>query len=202
MDWSDILGIIMAIAVAVGLPLALHSRQKGGQKKAEELCQHLAGMGIKAYPGKAEIGEGKVKRSRSEKSLGVIEVKQRNIDWINIIGVASQYGANYFVDYLVRSPNLGVVKLNRTSLRKKKEHSLWGRVSTVEWIGDKSLSQSLNLDHRLESMLMQSQFGGTIQIVPEPKWGYVRIRTNYFLPSPDVFEAIDIVGEHIRSGYG
>lgn len=202
MDWSDVFSIIMGLAVAVGLPLALRSRRKGGQKKVEELYQHLVGMGIPAFVREDEVDEKTARSWQGEKSVGTIEVTGRNIEGINIIGVASQYGTHYFLDYLVRSPNLGVIKLEKTALTKKKEHSLWGKPIALQWKGDKFLSQSLNLDQRLESTLLGSQFDGTIQIVPEPKKGYVRIRTPYSLPSPDLLAAIDIIAGHIRSGYG
>ena len=82
----------------VVLPLVLRKRKKEGPKKGEELCQHLQGIGVKAYTVEAreqeKIGQ---KRSRSEKSMGVIELKDRNINFINIISIASQYGTRYFI---------------------------------------------------------------------------------------------------------
>jgi hypothetical protein len=201
MDWSGILSIVMAVLVAIGLPLAIHSRKKHGPKKGEELYDHLREMGVKvSLMEKGNDGEKiGVKRSWGQKSEGTIEVKGRNLDTINIIGVSSQYGTHYFLDYLVRSPNLAMIEIKKTSMRKKK-HFLWGKSLAVEWVGDKSLAQNLNLDYRLESKLMQSQFKGTIGIAPESKSEYARIRTSYFLPSPDLFEAIDIIAGHIRSG--
>ncbi len=35
----------------------------------------------------------------------------------------------------------------------------------------------------------------------EPKYEYVRVRTSYFLPSLDLFDAIDIIARHIKSGW-
>ena len=37
-------------------------------------------------------------------------------------------------------------------------------------------------------------------IFPEPKYAYARVRTAYFLPSLDLFEAIDIIVKHIKAG--
>jgi hypothetical protein len=199
MDWSDILGIIMAMAVAIGLPLALRSRKKGGQNKSAELHQHLLEMGIEAYWGEKGSGEEKAKRSHSEKSVGVIEVKQRNIDWINIIGAASQYGTHYFLNYMIKTPKLAGKETTKKIWLKKKKGYPQGKIG---WKGDNPLAQRLNFDYRLEDKLLPSNFKGGIVIFPEPKWGYTRIRTEYFLPSPDFFEAIDIIAGHIRSRYG
>jgi hypothetical protein len=208
MDWGDIvnivIGIVMAAVVAIGLPLALHRRKKEGPKKRDELCHHLQEIGVNVTLPEDESDKRKIgeKRSSMERPQGIIEIKGRSIDWINIIGVASEYGTSYFLDYLVKTPNLALIKLKKTVLKKKRQHSLEGRSLATRWVGDSSLSQSLNFDHRLENRLMQSEFKGPIRIFPEPKYGYTRIRTSYFLPSPNLFEAIDIIAQHIRSKCG
>ena len=33
----------------------------------------------------------------------------------------------------------------------------------------------------------------------EPKYEYARVRTSYFLPSLDLFDAIDIIAKHVKS---
>jgi len=35
----------------------------------------------------------------------------------------------------------------------------------------------------------------------EPKYEYARVRTAYFLLSPDLFDAIDIIARHIKAGW-
>ena len=47
MDWDDIFSILLPILVAGGWLWAFLRRKKGGQNKAEELCQHLLGIGVK-----------------------------------------------------------------------------------------------------------------------------------------------------------
>jgi len=63
---------------------------------------------------------------------------------------------------------------------------------------------SLNFDYRLKDRLLGADsdpgaLKGSIWIFPEPKHGYARIRTNYFLPSPKMFEAINIIAKHVLS---
>ena len=205
MDWSSILSIVLAALVAIRLPLALRKRKKSGPQKKEELCQHLQEMGVKAYTVEAGGEQEKIglKRSRSEKSVGVIELKDRNVDFINIIGVASQYGTNYFIDYLVKTPNIiGKQKLKKTRLVRQRSSPFWGKVASIEWKGDESLAESLNFDYGLGDRLLQSDLKalkGSIWIFPEPKHEYARIRTAYALPSAEAFEAINTIAKHVKS---
>jgi len=205
MEWSNILSIIMAILVASGLPLALRSRKKAGPKKREELYQHLQEIGIEASL--IEKGSDKEKiglsRSSGQRSEGIIELEDRNIDFINVISVASQYGACYFLDYLVKCSNIMEERVfKKTRLTKKRSPALWGKVVDIEWKGDASLAQSLNFDYSLEDKLLEADanvFKESISILPEPKYGYVRIRTDYSLPSAEIFEAISSIARHIKS---
>jgi hypothetical protein len=88
----------------------------------------------------------------------------------------------------------------KIKLSKKKSPPLWGKVVDVEWRGKNPLVRGLNLDYRLKDRLLQASFKGNIEVVPEPKQGHVRMRTGYFMPSPDLFEALDLVAGHIHSG--
>ena len=207
MEWANILtGIIAALVVAIGLPLALRKRKKGGPQNVEQLLHHLLEIRVKASLAEKGVDEAKVGVSRSfmRSSVGVIEIVGRNIDYINVIGVASQYGVNYFLDYLVRSPGWsGKRRQKKTRMVRKKSPAIWGRVVDIEWKGDDYLSQQLNLDYRLKDILLQTDFKkikGNIEISPEPKYEYARVRTAYLLPSPDLFEAIDIIAKYIKSG--
>ena len=205
MDWANILtGLIAALVFAIGLPLALRRRKKGGPQNVEQLLHHLQEIRVKASLAEGGVDEEKVGVSRSfmQRSVGVIEIAGRNIDYMNVIGVASQYGVNYFLDYLVRSPSrLG--KRKKTRMVRKKSPAIWGRVVNIEWKGDDYLSQQLNLDYRLKDILLQTDFKklkSNIEIFPESKYEYARVRTAYLLPSPDLFEAIDIIARYIKSG--
>ena len=207
MEWANILGgIIAALVVAIGLPLALRKRRKGGSQTVEQLLHHLQEIGIKASLAEKGVDAEKmgVGRSFMRSSVGVIEMAGRNIDYINVIGVASQYGVNYFLDYLVRSPGWsGKRRQKKTRMVRKKSPAIWGRVVDIEWKGDDYLSQQLNLDYRLKDILLQAELKelkGNIEIFPEPKYEYARVRTAYLLPSLDLFEAIDIIAKHIKSG--
>ncbi len=207
MEWANILtGLIAALVLAIGLPLALRKRKKGGPQNVEQLLHHLLEIGVKASLAEKSVEEGKVGVGRSfvRRSESVIKIEGRNIDYINVSSVSSQYGVNYFLDYLVRSPGWsGEKRWKKTRMVRKKSPAIWGRVVDIEWKGDDYLSQQLNLDYRLKDILLQTdlkKLKGNIEIFPEPKYEYARVRTAYLLPSPDLFEAIDIIARYIKSG--
>lgn len=208
MDWARILsGIIAVLVVAIGLPLVLRKRKKESSQKVEQLIHHLQDMGIKAILVEKGVEQEKVGAGRAwgQRSEGIIKIKGRNVDYINVTSVASQYGVHYFLNYLVRSPGeLGNRKSKKTKMVVKKNPAIWGRVVDIEWKGDAYLSPELNFDYQLKDKLLQAkpeELKGGIGIFPEPKYEYARVRTGYFLPSSDFFEAIDIIAKHIKSGW-
>ncbi len=205
MDWESIISLIIAILVVIAFPLAFRRRKKASIQKGEELCQHLEEMGVKASLVEKGSDKEKIGLSRisGQKSEGIIALQDKNIDSINIISAASQYGTNYFLDYLVKSSNITANRIvKKTRLTVKKSLILWGKAVAMEWKGDKSLAQSLNFDYRLKDRLLQRDvtgLRGSIGIFPEPKHGYTRIRTGHSLPSPEIFEVLDIIARHIKS---
>lgn len=205
-DWSSIIGILFFLLVAILFPLIFRRRRKEeGVKNREGFYQHLREIGLEASlpegsDDREKIGLGRVSAQRSE---GIIGLEDRNIDSINVVSESTQYGTRYFIDYLVKSPNvMGERILKKTRLTKKKSPPIWGKVVAIDWKGDNSLAQSLNLDYSLEDKLLRAAlnaFKGIIWILPEPKHGYVRIRTDYFLPSAEIFRAISAIAKHIKS---
>jgi len=191
--------------MAIGLPLALRKRKKGGSLKREELLNHLQGIGVKASlpdRGAAEEKIG-VRRFSSERSEGVIKIEAGNINYINVVSVTSQYGVNYLLDYLVATAGrFGSRK--RPRLVSRKSSGLWGGVADTEWRGDTYLSQQLNLDSRLKDKLLgvgPDELKGGLHIIPGTKDEYARVRTAYRLPSAQLFQAVDIIAGHVRSGW-
>ena len=205
MDWSDLLPILIGLLAVVGLPFAFRRRKKEGPKKTEELCQHLQGMGIKASVLESGANQEKVggKRSWGRKSVGVIKLAGKDIDSLNVTGVASQYGVQYFLDFIVRSSSLtGKENKQKTKMVRKKSSLLLGKTIDIEWKGDDFLARKLNIDYRLQDRLLQADISvlkGGVSIFPEPGQGYTRIRTTYFMPTPDLFEAMGIIAKHIKS---
>ena len=203
MNWESIISALVAILVMASLPLALLRRKKTGARRKEELFQRLGEIGAKASlmePGDAreKIGPSRASGQRSE---GIIQLEGGNIDSINIISASGEHGLNYFLDYLMKSPNLTRSRtLKKTWLFRKRNSLLWGRVVDVRWKGDKSLAQSLNFDYRLKDRLLKPDAGlPGIRIFPEPGQGYARIRTPYALPTTETLETLDIIARHVRS---
>jgi len=84
MEWVNILsGLIVALVLIIGLPLALRKRKKGGPQNVEQLLHHLQEIGAKASLIEG-VGEEKVGVSRSfmRRAEGVIKIEERHIDYI------------------------------------------------------------------------------------------------------------------------
>ncbi len=208
MEWANILGgIIAALVAAIGIPLALRKRRKESSQNVAQLLHHLQEIGVKASLLEKGAEEEKVGVSRAsgQRSEGIIKIESRNINYINVISVSSQYGVNYFLDYLVTSPSWpGKKNKKKTKMVRKKSSGIWGRVVDIEWKGDDYLSRQLNLDYRLKDRLLQivlEGLKGDIWIFPEQKYEYARVRTSYLLPLYELFEVIDIIAGHIKSGW-
>jgi len=206
-EWTSFIPLVIALLVAIGLPLAARSLRKSGRSKAEEFAQHLKEIGVSASLQPEETGRGQArgKRSWGQKAVGTIKVEDGNIDSIDVIGVASQYGVNYYLDYVVsRSTFASGVKKRKTTMTTKKSRQLKGKVIDIGWKGDDFLAQKLNFDYRLKDELLQADLSvlkGGISIHPEPKHNYARIRTAYVLPERQLLEALDIIAGHMKSWY-
>lgn len=206
MDLGKIIPALLAILGAFLFPLFLSKRKREGSKKLKELRNHLLGIGVNFVELDKDSEQSKLgmKLSWGEKSEGVVALEDRNIDLIIVVSVASQYGVNYFIEYLIKGTfNVRAGSVKKTKMVKKKSSLFGGKVVDIVWKGDKYLAQRLNLDYELKHKFLQAdlkKFKGDIRIIPEPKKGYTRIKTNYNLPSPEIFEAINSVAKHVKSG--
>ncbi len=206
MDLENIIPIIIAFVTAFLLPFFLSKRKKEGYKKFEEFSRHLLGIGVRFAKLNKESEQAKLgkKVSRAQKVEGVVALEERNIDLIIVASVASQYGVNYFIEYLVKSTfHLREEALKKTKMIKKKGSLLGTKVVDIIWKGDQYLAQKLNLDYELKHRLLQAdlnKFKGSILIIPERKHGYTRIKTNFNLPSSNMLYAIDSVAKYLKSG--
>jgi len=205
MDSDVILPLIMALSVGVGFLITLIARKKGGSQKEQEFLFHLQGIGIKATPFNMESEEAKLlgKRSWGDKAETILTVQDKNMDAIVIIGVSSQYGTNYYIEYIVKNTK-GAIRpdAKKTGMQVKKSPPLFGKAVNIEWKGDANLAQRLNFDFSLKYKLLNeglNSLKGGIQIIPEPKKGYSRIKTGYEPPSPELFDVINGIAKHVKS---
>jgi hypothetical protein len=205
MEWFNISSIVFAAIAIIGTVIALRQRKKSGPRKREEFYRQLKGLGLQVslLENDGQTTERDIGRGKGQKSEGLIALENSNINLINIISEATQYGVNYFLDYIVEIPE--VVDKKRQSkvrLRKKKEGIFTSRVTGIEWKGANPLAQRLSFDYSLEDMLVFNPFKGGIDIIPELKYGYTRIHTRYFLPDRNLFNALELIARDIRLEYG
>jgi hypothetical protein len=205
MDPADIIPIALGVLAAVAaVPALLRLLRKGAPAKQDELQQHLEGTGLKVsrIEKDSEVDKA-IPKNWSEKSEGALKVADRNVDAVAIRSVSSQYGTNYYLDYVVKSPGVMPAGSKKTTLARKKSPPIWGKVVDIVWRGSTNLAQRLNYDYQLKYRLLHSDPAGLkvgITIQPQPAHGCTRIRTGYRLPSPDLFEAIDTIAKHVKAG--
>jgi hypothetical protein len=159
MDLENIIPIIIAFVTAFLLPFFLSKRKKEGHKKFEEFRRHLLGIGAKFSELDKESEQAKLgkKVSRAQKVEGVVALEERNIDFIIVASVASQYGINYFIEYLLKSTfHLREESLKKTRMIRKKGSLFGTKVVDIIWKGDQYLAQKLNLDYGLKHRLLQT----------------------------------------------
>ncbi len=205
-DWSWIFSTFIPLLTFIILSLVIKKLKKTTAPKIDDLCQHLQGIKIKASIAEKESDTAKIGlggRFSTQKSEGLIELNNTNASLINVVADSNQYGTNYYLDYLVKNPNLlWSHSPRKTRLVRKKSSILRGKTVDIEWKGDSTLIQVLNSDYRIKDKLFQGGFEsikGNIWIYSETKHGYFRIRSSYFLPPRQVFEAIDIISKHLKS---
>jgi len=203
--WPGILAPLVALLIGVALPWLLRKRRKAEAYKVEELGRHLSGVGVQVSQAENDDARGRVGlgSASGQKVEGVIVFEDRSIDSANVISTSTQYGTTYVINFLVKAPNISASRmLKRTRLTKRRSPPIWGRVTGIEWKGDTSLAQTLNFDYSLADRLIASDgkvVTGNVSIIPELKHGYVRIRTDYSLPSAEAFGALCSIARHIKA---
>ena len=193
------------VAGVVGFIISFLSLKKSGRKKIEELRDHLDTIGVKAWADDLVYGSGlgSEKRTRGLKYLGTIVLGGKEIDSILITGQASQYGINYYLDFMVPSPSQSGRKDKVKMARKRiKEQYSGKKIQDIVWKGDRVLAQKLNTDARLKERLLRADLKpvkNTIEIVAEQESDHNRIRTAYFLPSTEILEILNIIAKHMKA---
>ena len=118
-------------------------------KKRDEFCAHLRSLGIDAQLAPRSLREEKLERG----SLGVIDISEGPIRWVNILKGAPNLEGNaaYYADFGVPDPKLeaGFPKVGIRSA-KVKTTSFFGKVVDIDWSGrDYSLGIIVRLQNDL-----------------------------------------------------
>ncbi len=206
MKWSNILAAVIAFITAFLLPIIFAKLKKESGNKVKNYSQKLREIGIDFE----EIKKGDERidfikqMSWGQKAEGIVALEKRNIDYLFLISVNSQYGVNYFLEFIVKNTfNLREGPIKKTYLKVKKDFFKEGSPKDIFWKGDSYLSQQLNMDYELKYKLLQTSLRESkmkLKIIPEKKYGYTRIKTNFTAPSQDSISFIDSIAGHIKTG--
>jgi len=206
MEWEKIIPAIIAILTAFILPIIFSKRKKEGSKKKKDYSLNLDELGIKFE--KIEKDDERIsfvkKLSLGQKAEGIFALKGKKIDYIFIISVTSQYGTNYYLEFVVKNTfNLRDEPIKNTRMKLKKNSLISKKYVDIIWIGDRYLAQKLNMDYDLKYKLLHRVVNEqkiNIRVVPDKKRGYTRIRTNFVPFSDDFIVSIDSIAGHIKTG--
>jgi len=206
MEWSQILPALLAFLTAFLLPFIFSKRKKQSTEKIKNYSQDLRTMGIDFE--KIEEKDEQIQFVKNfpwgQKAEGIFKLKNRNIDYILLMSAASQYGVNYFMEYLVKNTfNLRDESLKNTKMKVKKDSLIRGEPVDIIWKGDLYLSQKLNMDYELKHKWLRGplkEIKVNLKIIPEKKLGYTRIKINYIPPSQELISFIDSIAAHIKEG--
>jgi hypothetical protein len=206
MEWSNIIPALIAFLTAFLLPFIFSKRKKESTKKIKNYSQDLSKIGIDFE--KIEKDDERIqfvkKLSFGQKAEGIFKLPNRNIDYIFLISVTTQYGVNYFLEYIVRNAfNLRDESIKNTRMKLKKDSMTGSKIKEIVWKGDFYLTQKLNMDYELKHKWLNTSLNElkmNLRILPEKKYGYTRIKTNYVPPSMDLISFIDSIAGHIKTG--
>ena len=206
MEWGKLIPAVIAIVTAFILPIIFSKKNKEGAKKKKDYSINLDEFGIKFE--KIEKDDERIsfvkKLSWGQKAEGIFAVKGKNIDYIFLISIASQYGTNYSLEFIVKNKfNLRDEPIKNTRMKLKKDSLISKKYVDILWIGDMYLAQKLNMDYDLKYKLLHRVVNEqkiNLRIVPDKKRGYTRIRTNFVPFSDDFIASIDSIAGHIKTG--
>jgi len=156
------------IAMKVILP------RRAGKKSADRLCAHFLVLGMRA----SILEKHPLQKVGGGNSLGLVQVAERNIGYVNVLKYIDEGTAYYYLDYLVPLKDIPS-GLCWAELHTKKRGLLRREVVDIEWRGG-TLADTLNGDLTLkQNLLIELRRNGPldIQIAPEPVYRCVRIET-------------------------
>jgi hypothetical protein len=160
---------------------------------------------VDASLAEGDAGEEKVELGRGEVSYGLIKVRNRRIELVNVVSVTTfqptwgQYGGGLTSNYVLAIDHLSRItpgaRRMEAELKYKKSFPIFWKTASVRWKG--SLSKVLNSDSELKDRILRSGYTGGIWITCELQ-GYHRIRTSYYYPSSGLFDLFNTIAERIR----
>jgi hypothetical protein len=178
-------------------------------KSRDELAQNLNSLGIKAVLGERGRVEEKIENSWYQRSLGIIEIPEGLVRWINILkkDASKNSPPQWWVILCIPDerpvPDHHVVDIK--TLRRK-AFPLLGKVVDVTWKGDDrhtGLAEVLsndeavrNLAKKIGNLVVRSyaeEFQGwTLQVdrrfeSTDQDWATIQKIANYILSSPRMF---------------
>jgi len=178
-------------------------KEKLRDKTRDRLCAALCAMGIDARL--AERGRVEEKIGGGS-SLGVIDVPEGPIRWVNVrtvtTGGGGPYGGSstsYYTDYGVPDPRLEPDSQEPfMHSARKKTFPVFGQVVDVQWEGEDwgtGVIDRLNSDHQLKHPIMESH-DVTIEAIGDYGCWIISTKT-CDIPSEELLSCYQTIAQHL-----
>jgi len=184
-------------------------KEKLRDKTRDELCARLCAMGIDARL--AERGQVEEKFG-GKGSLGLIEIPERSIRWVNVRKVTTSSGGGpygggsttyYYTEYGVPDARLGPDSPGtRIKTIRVKSFPVFGKVIDLRWEGGDygtGVIDRLNSDHQLKEPIMKSH-GVTITAISDYSCWIISTETETETgdtPSRELWNCYEAIAQHL-----
>lgn len=180
-------------------------------KTRDDICAALRSLGIDAQMakrglGKKWIGLRDFSLGSSGESLGLIDILQGPIRWVNVLkyqthsGEGSRGYTYYFTDYGVHDPRLGPNSLRPEIKICVKQFLLFDPVVDLRWEGDDfglGIVDRLNSDVSIMSLIMQmSDLDVKIHAHHRHRCWIISTKTND-APSKELWDCYQAIARHL-----
>lgn len=204
MSIAVITSILIALSSLLGLPIAIWTLHRKGREKAIELHEHLLTIGVQAFlvPEHAYMPLLRDEKNTFwRRSVGMIQIKNRHMAYIRVIGTAQQYNVSYGLEFLVAGsfPTLEKGRKLKMKINKGKGTGPGGKDAGVKWQGKGPLAERLNTDDKLNTILAQVFPASGLEVLSAESTQYVKIKTGYFKPDASMFDVLDRLAGRLKS---
>jgi len=188
-DWiTVIISIVVVLASAVSGILNSRKAKERAVGGADNFAHHLDMIGIKAEP----VENPSVGVKKGDIKGSTFRLHGSPIDQVSIVPAGNELSLVFLIPMYGPSFN----KKKKTFMKRAKTKM----GNDIIWKGDPILAQTLNFDFTLNQLLAQIDPKELKTLVISPlKTNRAEVLTNYFLPSKEMFKALDIIASHLKS---
>lgn len=177
----------------------------------DRVCKTLQNMGISAQMSERGRSEEEVGLRPYFKSLGLIDIKEGPVNWINVIRKRVAHITEYFLNYCVPDPRLtpsSPIVLFKSELKRKL--IVFGKISGFNWEGKDSgtgIIDCLNSDGSLREGLIKGKVMFTVSAYGKGSYWIISSSysefniTPHYCPSEEEWRVCQLIAQHLLADW-